>query len=227
MNMSYAYFTTIFTTMQTLSGIKPETTRSVSVNLGPSQTASGKGFVAIRRFATILCYTKVNPTPILLSRKTLPSHSMYFWRIEKLKTQMAARPLTDREALPYLVVYVTLSAIVCCFPLAISNVWDALGGAWTAILAVIGTIYIYRQNGGADGQHFLQRYLAIGWVVTLRWLVVIVVCAIPIIVVVEVVGATMDATTWYEFFFIGIAETIIYWRIGHHVRDLSQRSTAA
>ena len=22
--------------------------------------------------------------------------------------------------------------------------------------------YIYRQNGGADGQHFLQRYLAVG-----------------------------------------------------------------
>jgi len=120
---------------------------------------------------------------------------MYFWRIEKLKTQMVARPLTDREALPYLVGHVAISAVVCCFPLAISNVWDGLGGVWTVFLAVVGTIYIYRQNDGADGQHFLQRYLAIGWVVALRWLVIIAVCAFPLFIAVEVVGATTDITT--------------------------------
>ncbi len=130
-----------------------------------------------------------------LRRRTLPSHSMYFWRIEKLKTQMVARPLTDREALPYLVGHVAISAVVCCFPLAISNVWDGLGGVWTVFLAVVGTIYIYRQNDGADGQHFLQRYLAIGWVVALRWLVIIAVCAFPLFIAVEVVGATTDITT--------------------------------
>ena len=73
---------------------------------------------------------------------------MYFWRIEKLKTQMAARPLSEREALPYLVVFVGLSAAVSYIPQTMSNVWDGLGAACSIALALVGTIYIYRQNGG-------------------------------------------------------------------------------
>src|SRR5262245_4674371 len=96
---------------------------------------------------------------------------MYFWRIEKLKKQMAARPLSEREVLPYLVVFVALSVAVVYIPQAPLNVWDGLGAVWSVLLAVVGSIYIYRQNGGPGGQHFLQRYFAVGWVVTLRWLV--------------------------------------------------------
>ena len=79
---------------------------------------------------------------------------MYFWRIEKLKSEMAARPLSERDALPYLVVFVGLTAAVSFVPATMTNVWDGLGAAWSVLLAVIGTLYIYRQNGGAGGQHF-------------------------------------------------------------------------
>ena len=84
---------------------------------------------------------------------------MYFWRIEQLKTEMAARPLSEREALPYLVVFVALSSAVAYIPQTTQNLWDGVGTVWSVLLAVVGTIYIYRQNGGAGGQHFLQRYL--------------------------------------------------------------------
>lgn len=137
---------------------------------------------------------------------------------------MAARPFTDREVLPYLIVYVALTVVACFFSLPTVNVWDALGVTCSVILAVVGTIYIYRENGGAEGQDFLQRYFAIGWVVALRWLVAIVICSIPFYVTIEVLGATTVATSWYDFLFFAIAEVIVYWRIGHHVRDLSQRS---
>lgn len=150
---------------------------------------------------------------------------MYFWRIEKLKTEMAARPLSDREVLPYLVVFVLLSTIACYFPLAVFNVWDGLGALLSIVLVLGGTIYIYLQNGGNTGQHFLQRYFAIGWVVVLRCLVVMVVCEIALLTALEVIGVATDVTTWYEFLFIAITEAVIYWRIGHHVRELAQSMT--
>jgi hypothetical protein len=95
------------------------------------------------------------------------------------------------------------------------------------LLAAVGTIYIYRQNGGAGGQHFLQRYFAVGWVVALRWLAIIVVAAVAFFVMLEVVGISTDSTSWYEFVFLAAAETVIYWRIGHHVRDIAHRTPAA
>jgi hypothetical protein len=151
---------------------------------------------------------------------------MHFWRIEKLKAEMAARPLSEREALPYLVVYVGLFAAVGYIPQTITNVWDGVGAVWSVALAVFGTIYIYRQNGGADGQHFLQRYFAIGWVVTIRWLVILILVAIAFFTLMAVLESEAEETTWYEFVFLAVVEAVVYWRIGYHVRDLAQRTKA-
>jgi hypothetical protein len=150
---------------------------------------------------------------------------MYFWRIEKLKSEMAARSLSEREALPYLVVFVALVTVVGYIPKPTPNLWDGLEAVWSVLLAVVGSIYIYRQNGGANGQHFLQRYFAVGWVVTLRWLVVIILAAIAFYAVLAAVGADTESTHWYDFLFFAAAEAVLYWRIGHHVSDLATRTT--
>ena len=52
---------------------------------------------------------------------------MYFWRIEQLKDQLIARPLSDREALPYLLVFVGLTAALGFIPGEGLNVWDHVG----------------------------------------------------------------------------------------------------
>lgn len=156
---------------------------------------------------------------------------MYFWRIEKLKTEMAAQPLSDREALPYLVVFVALSSAGASagayIPQTTLNVWDGLGAVWSVLLAAVGTIYIYRQNGGAEGRHFLQRYFAVGWVVAVRLLVVVILVAVALYGTLEAVGAYTESRQWYDFLLLAVFEALMYWRIGYHVRDLAQRATAA
>ena len=125
-------------------------------------------------------------------------------------------------------VSVALSAVVDFIPQATCNVWDGLGSFWNVLLAVVGIIYIYRQNGGADGQHFLQRYLVIGWVVLIR-------CCVAAIILIAVVffstgvavGGDTEVTHWYDFLFFAAGAAGMCWRIGHHVRDLALRTTAA
>lgn len=144
---------------------------------------------------------------------------MYFWRIQKLKEQMAARPLSEREALPYLVVYMGLftAASMITTPL---NPWDTAGALWSTVLAVFGTIYIYFQNGGAGGQHFLQRYFAITLVVSIRWGVILMLIMLPVYALLRARGINSEETTVYEFMFFAVLETVFYWRLGHHVREL-------
>jgi hypothetical protein len=152
---------------------------------------------------------------------------MYFWRIEELKAQMATRPLSTREELPYLVAWAALTSIAMTLQYVWeANLWDYLGGVWSVVLAVIGTIYIYQCNGGADGQFFLQRYFAIGWVVSLRWLVVLLILAAIYIPVLDFLNVLQDETTWHESLILAIFETIILLRIGHHVRDVATRSSS-
>ena len=152
---------------------------------------------------------------------------MYFWNIDELKNEMAARPFSEREMLPYLIVFVVLSTASSYVTTAVSTVWDGLGAMWSIALAVVGTIYIYRQNGGASGRHFLQRYFAVGWVIGLRCLVFVGGAAIIFFVTLDWMGGVSENASWPEFLFGVVAETAMYWRIGHHIRDVALRTPMA
>jgi len=149
---------------------------------------------------------------------------MYFWNLRGLKSRMAERPLTDREVLPYLVVCNSIIAAVYSLALLPFNRWDALGVIWSVALAIGGTLYVYRCNGGAGGEQFLQRGLVIGWVVAIRWGVALIVASIPLYVGLEIFGEISDETTWYEFLMFAVWELIVYERVAHHVGDVAQRT---
>lgn len=151
---------------------------------------------------------------------------MYFWRIEKLKTSMATAPLTDREVLPYLIATVILMAAVLggAQHVPVTSVWDDISSIFGMVIAVIGTIYIYNRNNGEAGQHFLQRYIVIGWVVSLRWLVAFMVIFTILYIILEYYGASAENIALAEFTFDTLASAVLYWRIGHHVHDLAQRT---
>lgn len=154
---------------------------------------------------------------------------MYFWQLRRLKRKITARPLSEREILPYLLVYLTLTTTIIFIPESSANVWDALSALSSIILTLVGSFYIYRQNGGANGQYFLQRYLALGWVVTFRWLLIFVITTVILLILLELVGVSTfsEEMTWYEFLYGTAWEAIVYQRIGHHVRDVAQGSITA
>ncbi len=144
---------------------------------------------------------------------------MYFWRIEELKSKVIASPLTDREVLPYLLIFVGITGLIPIFPVESMTLWDYVGAVWTFLLAVFGTIYVYRCNGGATGKDFLQRYLAIGWVVTIRWAAIV----MPLFVLlIFAVDPSSEETEWYVGLFFVLAEVVLYERIGHHIRAVAR-----
>ncbi len=140
---------------------------------------------------------------------------MYFWRIEDLKKDLVARPLTDREVLPYLLIFVGITALVPIFPVASMNTWDYSASIWTFFLAIAGTLYAYQCNGAAAGNHFVQRYLSIGWVVAVRWGVVVMTGFVALLFLVD---TSSDQTSPIVALFWMIAEVVLYERMGHHIR---------
>ena len=160
---------------------------------------------------------------------------MYFWRINKLKQQLAERPLTAREELPYLVLYVALTTAVpfataaLVVPLTEEYIPVAVDAAVTVGIAVFGTIYIYQQNGGLMGSHFLQRYFAVGWVVGLR----VMAFALPLMLAAYAVAdytAGYDSsihTSWLETAAFWILQAFMFYRSGYHVHDVATRNRPA
>jgi hypothetical protein len=143
---------------------------------------------------------------------------MYFWHIEDLKKDLVAGPLNDREVLPYLLIFVGLSALVLIFPAESMNPWDYALAISTLLITVGGTVYVYYCNGAAAGSHFVQRYLAIGWVVTVRWGVAVIFAFVVLLFLIDTSG---DETTPITAVFWITAEVALYERIGHHIRAVT------
>lgn len=148
---------------------------------------------------------------------------MYFWRIDNLKAELASRPMADREALPYFIVDSGFTTLAIALPGSSFNLWDVMRMTWGIALAVFGTIYIFRQNGGSQGQQFLPRVLAVSWVVGVRWCVWV----IPVYVVCLMTGLFEAETNILEFLFDSITDTVLVRLIAAHIRDVAQRSPAS
>lgn len=156
---------------------------------------------------------------------------MYFWRIEKLKAHMIQQPLTEREVLPYLLASSILLAVCLAVfrHLPVSGLWDDYSSAFNILLAAFGTYYIYLQNQGTHGEHILQRYIVLGWVVSIRWLVGFLLGSIILMIGLTIAGLSPlgESSQIINAIYEALASLVLYWLIGHHVRDVALKTQAA
>ena len=149
---------------------------------------------------------------------------MYFWRIQALKQELVAGSLSDRQVLPYLVAWSAFSTLVLSLPNGPQNTWDIASNGWSVFLAVAGTIYVYLRNGGIAGQDLLPRILTISWVVSLRILSGLTCIIVIYVGVADLVSEVPENTTWQEAVVFSLAETLVYWRTGHHISAVANAS---
>jgi hypothetical protein len=155
---------------------------------------------------------------------------VYIWRINPLREQLASDGLSQKQAFQY---YLATTILGCLLYEMSSN---GPGSEFTAEAAldlvlylgfnIGGIIWCYRQNGGADGNHFLDRIVPIGWVMFWRLASIV----IPFF-------ALLGAIDWYQNGSIGrpgsdVAFLIIFmnvlyggmwWRMGVHMQWVAER----
>jgi hypothetical protein len=154
---------------------------------------------------------------------------MYFWRINSLKRDLAARAVTESAALPYLLWLGGLTTFASSFPLGEPNGWDLAIASASVVLFLTGTAYAFRSNGGAAGYDFVIRYLAINWVVGFRLVVFLVLPgATGLIALQELLfNEVPSGSTALDFGLVAAFESLFYWRVISHVRDVAVASRAA
>ena len=154
---------------------------------------------------------------------------MYFWRIKSLKRDLAAGAVSERNALPYLLWLGGLTSLASSLPLGELNGWDFVAAISSVGLFVAGTSYAFRCNGGSAGAHFLVRYLCLNWVLGLRLLVLFAVPGIVVLVPLEelLLEQVPPDTTPLEAGFLVVFESVLYWRLAVHIRDVAAASRAA
>jgi hypothetical protein len=148
---------------------------------------------------------------------------MYFFNYHPLKETLKNRELTDRQAMPYFIVFIGLTSFNTSVHLSGDmNGWDYLSGFIGAILSIAGVYYVYLQNGGSKGYDLIQKFIVLGWIVTVR----IAMISIPLIILLfalgDFLGLVQDSSRAYDVLLLSALMIIFYQRIGRHIRDTNR-----
>lgn len=89
-----------------------------------------------------------------------------------------------------------------------------------------GTIFVYQMNGGKRSEYFLQRYLVVGWVVTIRMSCLLII-AIAFIFIFDLYffNNLSIGTSWYETLTYFFYEIFVFYRIGIHLKYILDHTT--
>ncbi|HOY70725.1 MAG TPA: hypothetical protein PL131_08305 [Methylotenera sp.] len=153
---------------------------------------------------------------------------MYFWKIEKLKAQLIEKPLTDKEALPYLIATLILYAL--CMYIGLPTDYG-LPFFFTLLLQLVsciyGTIWLFKQNGGDNGKQFIHRYFTVGWVASIRFFVIAIPIFIVILTILTMLGlvhADAKTTGWNDVFTSLLMYSTFYWYLGKHISTIANQT---
>lgn len=145
---------------------------------------------------------------------------MYFVKYHPLKEKLSSRTLSEREALPCLVVFTALTALSVVIPLYENyNALDRTAAGFSVLLAIFGILFAYKQNGGNEGFDLIQKYVVLGWVTTFRFLIVGIPLGIFVAVAAGALGYSLEETNAIDLAFWMAFEALLYYRIGIHIRD--------
>ena len=161
---------------------------------------------------------------------------MYFIKYQPLKRKLKERTLSDREAVVYLLVYSLLLMMSAGIPPETMEECNDRGlMAWDYVvialvnagITIAGIYYIYVANGGKSGFDLIQKSFVLGWVVSIRCLIVF----LPLGVVTLVVSGEVFGNEWEDgtqhriHYFLTFLLIVVYFqRLGRHIRDT--RNTA-
>ena len=155
---------------------------------------------------------------------------MYFWEMHLLKKQLIEANLTEGQLFSYILVYVALSAIVVeaipYFPFESLNIWNYVQSIANVVIAIIGTVWIFRANGGKSGHEFAARYFSVGFVATIRFLALLLPLMVVMIVIhISVYGTKEEVQKGItEFVLFSTWYVLLYVYIAKQLREIAEKS---
>lgn len=150
---------------------------------------------------------------------------MYFIKIKPLKDRLANRSMSDREALPYYLVFMASVSVASWVTMPPPTThWHTINN-WAGLLIILGgTVFTYAKNGGRTGYDFIQKSVVLGWVITVRLLPVFLCGIIGVALFKQARGIPVDQTSWADVIYVAVFLMVYYQRLGRHIQDTDRKN---
>lgn len=155
---------------------------------------------------------------------------MYFFSLKPLKNDLAGPGLPEKERMKYLLAWMLAFTSAPLFATREAGTIEVATAIIVLLLTLFGVLLAWKRNGGAEGRAFTDRFLSIGWVISLRILVFLLSVNIFIGVLLTGLGYGDAIEQWEpvlaSLFMIG-AETYFAFTIARHVGEVRQVADAS
>ena len=155
---------------------------------------------------------------------------MYFINIKQLKQDIINKDFTEKDRFIYAFIYIVIYSIFSelSFLGIIENenmpmISDYMTSIGTVLITIIGTYFLYKANGGNDGEDFLGRYFSITWVMVIRLLPLILIMLVGLIITNTYSLIDSDVLDIVFVFFGLLYDSLIYYYSYGHMTDVSKK----
>jgi hypothetical protein len=100
--------------------------------------------------------------------------NMYILKLKGLKQQLQSAGLSERERYQYLLGWMVLGAVAGLGAIARQQgFWPSLDIVVAGVISIASVWYAYRRNGAEEGTAFLDRFMSLGFVISIRQVIII------------------------------------------------------
>ena len=123
---------------------------------------------------------------------------MYFWKVDKLVTELKEGSVTQYEEFKYMLLF-TIVTILVTDPILYSDItynsYDFINSILFISISCAGTYLCYKLNKQGDDKDFIKRVMCIGLPVAVR----VFVLSMPIVIIcVSIEDTSLENTETYE-----------------------------
>ncbi len=150
---------------------------------------------------------------------------MYWLRIKPLKQDLINRQLTERERFKYLLAWELASVIIAVMWAFSPSPMGGMEGGIAIAAVGLGVWYAYYRNGGSRGSGLLERYLSLGWVLSIRIVIARTIVSYILMRVLAPFGIDHyedEALPGIEALLSLVFGGYFIWAIGRHIRDIHE-----
>ncbi len=130
----------------------------------------------------------------------------------------------EAEVAPYFMGYLILIAIATGFAVGDMDLWSVVSGFASIVITIMGVLHLKRQNNDTFGNGFLSKYFSLGWIISIRMLLL----AFPTVFVILAFVSNLgnDAEDAAGTVFTIVFEILFYWWLGVLFAESNQIKSA-
>lgn len=150
---------------------------------------------------------------------------IYFWKIKRLKYELASSRQSARHTLVYLACILGIQIglrMLAHFIGEPPSLWDHLDLGVFLFLLGTGGVYCFFANGGKSGRDFISRYISLAWVFGVRFAVMVELPLTFCLYDIPSIFIEMPVQTqWYDVVLSMTLRLTFYFFLARHIQDVA------